>query len=238
MQIDPWAEAIREAREHELGYVGTDLVLLGLSRTDGPAGQVLRELGATPEKLFEVIDRFGWTPANDVDELLKMYPRETPAAHHARGRAEGIAIGLGKQETQVDLLLALAYDRNGFHQAILGQLGIDSPSIVAAVARRGLPVPATPPPSRPEPPSLQLVLPLEQRDVVLKAIEKATIEDRARFFDEYGQGRWGMNAIPERPGYGFISATDGLGLREIATAALTEAGYPPPPEDAWTKLGD
>jgi Clp amino terminal domain, pathogenicity island component len=238
MTIDPWAEAIREARDHALGYVGTDLVLLGLSRTEGAAGEVLRELGATPEKLLAAISALGWSPAKDVDELLKKYPRETPAAHHARGRAEGIAIGLGKQETQVDLLLALAYDRNGFHQAILGQLGIESQSIVAAVAQRGLPVPTILPAPRPEPPSLQLVLPLEQRDVVLKAIEKATMQDRARFFDEYGQGRWGMNTMPERPGYGFISATAGLGLREIATAALTEAGYPPPPEDAWTKLGD
>jgi ClpA/ClpB-like protein len=233
--IEPWSEAIREARERQLGYVGTDLLLLALSRSDGPAGQVLRELGATPDKVLEVMDRFGWEPATDLDESRRQWPRATPAAEHARGCAHGIAIGLGKKETQVDLLLALAYERNGVHQAVLGQLGIDAAAIVTALGNRDLPVPSIPPPPRPEPHPVKLTLPMEQRAVVLRALERATIAHPDRFFDAWGGARWGVNSMPDRPGYGYIVATEDLGLRELAVAALAEAGYPPPLEDAWER---
>src|SRR3954468_11173846 len=101
MATDPWWEAEREARDHGLGYVGDDLLLLGLSRTEGPAGQVLRDLGATPEKVLELIDSFGWQPARDLDDAARTNPRTSPAVEQTRGRAEGIAIGLGRDQTHV-----------------------------------------------------------------------------------------------------------------------------------------
>jgi ClpA/ClpB-like protein len=59
---DPWAEAYREARERRLGYIGTDLLLLGLARTTGVASEVLRELGATPDAISAAIDALGVRP--------------------------------------------------------------------------------------------------------------------------------------------------------------------------------
>ena len=235
MGAEPWSEAIREARERELGYVGTDLLLLALSRTDGPAGQALRDLGATPEKVLEAMNALGWQSAPDLDDTRRQWPRATPAAEHARGRAQGIAIGLGKKETQVDLLLALAYERNGVHQAVLGRLGIDASAIVTALDKGGLPVPSIPPPPRPEPHPVMLTLPIEQRDVVLRALERATIAHPDRYFDAWGGARWGMNSMANRPGYGYIVATEDLGLRDFAVAALAEAGYPAPSDEAWER---
>jgi hypothetical protein len=232
---EPWSEAYREATEHGIGYVGTDLLLLGLARTEGPAGDVLRELGATPEKVFELIDNLGGTPARDLDDTRREYPRATPAAEHARGRAEGIAIGLGKKRTHVELLLALAYDRGGSHQYPLARLGIEPQAIVDAVARRGLAVPDLLAPPRPEPHTERLTLPLEQRDVVLRALQKETISHPKRYFDDWGWAYWGMNSLPDRPGYGYIVANKKLHLREFAISALAAAGYPPPPEDAWER---
>ena len=37
MGRDPWSEAFTVAKELGLGYVGTDLLLLGLTRSDGVA---------------------------------------------------------------------------------------------------------------------------------------------------------------------------------------------------------
>jgi hypothetical protein len=235
MGVEAWSDAYREARDRALGYVGTDLLLLGLSRTDGPAGEVLRELGATPDRVLGVLDDLRWSPAREMTDQLREYPVATPRAEHARGRAEGIAIGLGRQQRQADLLLALAYDRDGVHNAILRRLGIDSASIVRALATRGVTVPAVDPPPPPPSHNIVLTLPDEQHQIVVRALSRASVADQHRFFDQWGGAYWGTNSVPERPGFGFVTATEELGLRDLATTALVDAGYPPPPEDAWER---
>jgi hypothetical protein len=44
-----------------------------------------------------------------------------------------------------------------------------------------------------------------------------------------------MNSMANRPGYGYIVATEDLGLRDFAVAALAEAGYPAPSDEAWER---
>jgi ATP-dependent Clp protease ATP-binding subunit ClpA len=236
---DPWAEAYREARERKLGYVGTDLLLLGLARTTGVAGEVLRELGAQPNAISAAIDALGlFEPAKNIDEVRKEHPADTPRMARARGRAEGVAVATGVPESPAHLLLALAYDRDGVHSAVLRRLGVDRAAIVTRLADRGITVPPNPPAPDPEPHSVQLVLPAEQADVVIHALSEATVADQARFFDAHGGARWGFNLMPERPGFKFVAATRSFDLREFASDVLRSAGYPAPPEDAWKDLGE
>jgi ATP-dependent Clp protease ATP-binding subunit ClpA len=236
---DPWGEAHREARERKLGYVGTDLLLLGLARTSGVAGDVLRELGATPEAVSAAIDGLGlFEPAKDADEARTKDPSDTPRMARALGRAEGVAVATGVPESRAHLLLALAYDRDGVHSAVLKRLGVDRAAIVTRLADQGIKVPPNPPAPDAEPPAVQLVLPAEQAKVVIDALSKATVADEARFFDAHGGARWGFNSMPERPGFEFIAATRGLDLREFASEVLRAAGYPDPPEDAWKDLAE
>jgi len=112
--------------------------LLGLSRADGVAGAVLRDLGVTSATLTPVLDRIyasdHASPRPKTDEFGRpWHVRATPPAEQARGRAEGIATGLGERQGRVHLLLALAYDRDGFHSSILRQLGVSRSSIVEAL---------------------------------------------------------------------------------------------------------
>ena len=76
---------------------------------------------------------------------------------------------------------------------------------------------------------------VELARVGFENISVESVAERDRFFDEWGGAYWGTNGMKDRPGYSFITATEGLGLRELATAALAKAGFPPPPEDAWER---
>jgi hypothetical protein len=235
---DPWSEAYREAQERKLGYIGTDLLLLALARTSGVAGDVLRELGATPEAISAAIDVVIVERPPDIDAVRIEHPADTPRTAHARGRAEGLAIATGAKESAAHLLLALAYDRDGIHSGLLQRVGVDRAAIVTRLADRGIAVPPKPPAPDREPQPVQLVLPAEQADVVVRALSKATVADQDRFFDAHGGGRWGFNAVPDRPGFNHIFATRDLGLREFASEVLRAAGYLEPPEDAWKDLGE
>jgi hypothetical protein len=233
--IDPWADAYREAQQRKLGYVGTDLLLLGVARTSSVAGDVLRDLGATPDVISAAIDAMVFDQPAEVDDARKQDPTDTPRM--ARARAAAVTHD-GTPQSPAETLIALAYDRNGVHSAVLHQLGVDRGAIVARLADRGVKVPPNPPAPDPEPHSVQLVLPAEQADVVVRALSRATVTDQARFFDAHGGARWGFNAVPDRPGFNHIFATPGLGLREFAAEALRAAGYPEPPDDAWKDFAE
>ena len=154
--VEPWSDANREANARDLGYVGTDLLLLGLAREEGVAGEVLRDLGATQAAIAPVIDQIHASsvasPRPEADEHGRpWHVRATPSAEQARGRATGIAIGLGERESRAHLLLALAYDRAGVHASVLRQVGVSRSAIVEALQARGVAVPPNPPPRDADP---------------------------------------------------------------------------------------
>lgn len=240
-RTEPWAEAHREADARGLGYIGTDLLLLGLARTDGVAGRVLRDLGVTPEALTPLLDQLyadsdtAIRPETD-EEGRPRHTRSTPAAEQARGRAHGIAIGLGERESSTHLLLALTYDRSGIHNSDLRQLGASRAAIVESLRSRGVAVPPKPPPSDPDPPTQAVILPDAHARVVVAELGRRSLADRSTFFDEEGVGRWGYGGVPERPGDARVSAQASIDLRGIVRQALESAGLPLPPEDAWESL--
>ena len=161
------------------------------------------------------------------------HTRRTPAAEHARGRAGGIAIGLGERETWVHLLLALAYDRDGIHASVLRQLGVSRSAIVEALKTRGVAVPPDAPPRDADPTTQAVILPDAHARVVVAELGRLSLADRAMYFDEEGSGRWGYGGVPDRPDDAQISAQASIDLRGIVRAALEEAGLPQPAEDDW-----
>jgi hypothetical protein len=239
--VEPWSDAHREADARGLGHLGTSLLLLGLSRSEGIAGDVLRHLGATPAAITPILDQIdassNASPRPETDEFGRpWHVRATPAAEHARGRAEGIAIGLGERQVQVHLLIALAYDRHGFHSSILRQLGVSRSAIVEALKARGVAVPVNAPPSDPDPMTQAVTLPDAHARIVVAELGRRSIADRPTYFDEEGSGRWGYGSVPDRPDDASISAQASIDLRGIVRTALDEAGLPQPAEDDWESI--
>ena len=237
-RVEPWSDAYREADVRGLGHVGTDLLMLGLARSDGVAGEVLRDLGATPAAITPVIDQICASnvasPRPETDELGRPWHlRATPAAEQARGRAHGIAIALGERDTWQHLLLALVYDRDGLHASVLRQVGVGRSAIVEALKARGVAVPPNPPPRDADPTTQAVILPDAHARLVVAELGSRSIADQATYFDEEGSGRWGYGGVPERPGDARVSAQAAIDLRGIVRAALEEAGLPQPSEDDW-----
>jgi len=237
-RTDPWADAHREADTRALGYVGTDLLLLALARSQGTAGDVLRELGATPAAMTAIIDQLNAdrdaAARPETDEKGRpRHVRPTPAAEHARGRANGLAIGLGERESSVHLLLALAYDRSGIHNGVLRHVGVSRSAIVESLKARRVTVPPNPPPRDPDPMTQAVILPDADARVVVAELGRRSIADRTTYFDEEGHGRWGYGGVPDRPGDARLSAQAVVDLRGVVKAALEEAGLPQPSESDW-----
>jgi hypothetical protein len=92
---DPWWEAHQVAKEAGVSWVGTDMLLVGLTRSEGIAREVLAAAGVTDDaiasRVIEANRLAARPPAPDPDAP----PRPTPAAEHALGRADGFAVGLG-----------------------------------------------------------------------------------------------------------------------------------------------
>ncbi len=62
-----WTEAFAIARDLGAGYVGTDMLLMGLTRTEGAAAEVLAAAGATEAAVAAIVtptNRDGAMPAD------------------------------------------------------------------------------------------------------------------------------------------------------------------------------
>ena len=132
----------REARRLGHHWVGDEHILIGLSRSAGPAGKVLREAGATPERLDAQLEQ----SLAECDPPLELREAEwltfTPAAHTTLGRAEGFALARGVQAPDEGLLLAsVLWRATGSAAAMLRQLGVDRAELVEKLAAYGVPVP-------------------------------------------------------------------------------------------------
>jgi hypothetical protein len=230
---DAWTEAHAIAKELDVGYVGTDMLLLGLTRTEGLAADVLAAAGATEAAVAAIVmqtDRSAGAPSPDADMA---YARPTPGAEHARGRAEGLGIALGISDGSVRLLLALAYDRYGAHSSVLHHVGADRASLVEALADRSVPVPPSPPAPDRTPHSVTVILPDEQARAVAAELGRRSVADRDYWFDAWGGASWGYGGVPGRPSDSRIYGQERIRLRELVPEILAASGYPPPPDEAW-----
>jgi hypothetical protein len=233
---DVWTEARQIALRAGASWVGTDMLLAGLTRSGGVAQDVFAEAGVTDAVITSDVIELNRSAARPPNEDTDEYPRPTPAADHARGRAEGFAIALEITDPSVAMLLALLYDRTGVHSSELRRAGADRGAIVRALEARGVRVPPTMPPPEPEPFADSVILPDEQARVVAGELARRSVEDQAYWSDPWGKASWGYGGIAERPGEARISGERRINLVQLVPEILIAHGYPAPPEGAWEEL--
>ena len=64
---DAWTEAWAIAKELDVSYVGTDMLLLALTRTEGMAAEVLTAAGATEAAVAGIVTQTNRDRAMPVD---------------------------------------------------------------------------------------------------------------------------------------------------------------------------
>ena len=104
--------AQEEAERLSHNYIGTEHLLLGLIREEnGVAGRVLRDLGAKPERVAEMVERMTGagrrTPAGKLDltprtkQVIEYAVDEARKLGHSYIGTEHLLLGLIRQETGI-----------------------------------------------------------------------------------------------------------------------------------------
>ena len=123
------------AIDFELGYIGTEHLLLGLlSETEGAAGRVLEEFQVDGKKLVELIDKLV-TPAEvgNVTEI-EMKPAYSPRTEKVLERAVAEAQNSGCEKAGTEhLLLAMLRETDCVGTRLLYTMGVNIQKLYAAV---------------------------------------------------------------------------------------------------------
>ena len=123
------------AIDFELGYIGTEHLLLGLlSETEGAAGRVLEEFQVDGKKLVELIDKLV-TPAEvgNVTEI-EMKPVYSPRTEKVLESAVAEAQNSGCEKAGTEhLLLAMLRETDCVGTRILYTMGVNIQKLYAAV---------------------------------------------------------------------------------------------------------
>ncbi len=154
--VTPEKARIQSASFHEarrLGHhwVGPEHGLLAILRgnPEDVARRVLEEAGLTAPMVESHLEGMNRGPKKGERTSGAV---TNPAWHHAYGRAEGLALGLGDGVLQpLHLLLALLWDR--WHWQFPEQQGVSREAVVEALRSAGVTLPSAPMP--------QLELPIE-----------------------------------------------------------------------------
>ena len=123
------------AIDFELGYIGTEHLLLGLlSETEGAAGRVLEEFQVDGKKLVELIDKLV-TPAEvgNVTEI-EMKPAYSPRTEKVLESAVAEAQNSGCEKAGTEhLLLAMLRETDCVGTRLLYTMGVNNQKLYAAV---------------------------------------------------------------------------------------------------------
>ena len=123
------------AIDFELGYIGTEHLLLGLlSETEGTAGRVLEEFQVDGKKLVELIDKLV-TPAEvgNITEI-EMKPPYSPRTEKVLKSAVAEAQNSGCEKTGTEhLLLAMLRETDCVGTRLLYTMGVNIQKLYAAV---------------------------------------------------------------------------------------------------------
>ena len=123
------------AIDFELGYIGTEHLLLGLlSETEGAAGRVLEEFQVDGKKLVELIDKLV-TPAEvgNVTEI-EMKPAYSPRTEKVLERAVAETQNSGCEKAGTEhLLLAMLRETDCVGTRLLYTMGVNIQKLYAAV---------------------------------------------------------------------------------------------------------
>lgn len=164
-EIGAWDEA-RCLGHH---WVDEEHLLLALSQRGGPAGEALRDSGATPELVEQAIVEMIERSDPPVERHETDSPSFTPAMYSTLGRAEGLAFARGAEPDADDSFAALLWHA-GLGSSILHRLGVDRGALAARLAGAGVAVP----PGEPEPlelrPTKRVDVPYEHLREIVAAL--------------------------------------------------------------------
>ena len=123
------------AVDFELGYIGTEHLLLGLlSETEGTAGRVLEEFQVDGKKLVELIDKLV-TPVDAGNvEVIDMQPVYSPRTQKVLDSAEAEAQSTGCEKAGTEhLLLAMLRETDCVGTRLLYTMGVNIQKLYASV---------------------------------------------------------------------------------------------------------
>ena len=123
------------AVDFELGYIGTEHLLLGLlSETEGTAGRVLEEFQVDGKKLVELIDKLV-TPVNAGNvEVIDTQPVYSPRTQKVLDSAEAEAQSTGCEKAGTEhLLLAMLRETDCVGTRLLYTMGVNIQKLYASV---------------------------------------------------------------------------------------------------------
>lgn len=128
------SRAAAEARALGHDYVGTEHALLALATAErGTAGEVLRELGVTRERMLATSCMSAVADAHQSRECLRAMPRFKQALEHSRRIADGLEVRLADTE---HLLAGIVAVTDSMAVEILRRLGVSVDDVRAAIAER------------------------------------------------------------------------------------------------------
>ena len=217
-----WMDASTLARERGQETLTTDILLVALARQSGLAGDVLRSVGASADQLLRAIPPARAQPPTHAEPSAPV--ASSPAVEQARGRAEGLALGVGVPPDPTHVLLALAYDDAGMHASVLRLIGVDRGDIVERLRSRGIGVPASaPPPDVPMKSASISLAPDEARLVIDELVARTTSGD-PELIGPTGRSRWGYGRDPADVMRVRIHAEPDVPLASIAATVLGRDG--------------
>lgn len=213
-----WLDALSLASERGQETLTTDILLVALARQSGIAGDVLRAVGASADVLLRAIPPARGRPPSG--EAGQARVGSSPAVEQARGRAEGLALGVGVPVDPTHVLLALAYDDAGMHASVLRRVGVDRGDIVERLRSRGLPVPASSPPPDMPVKSASISLALDEARLVIDELVARTTGGHPELIGPTGRSRWSYGGDPADAGRVRIHAEPDVPLASIAASVL------------------
>jgi ATP-dependent Clp protease ATP-binding subunit ClpA len=213
-----WLDAWSLASERGQETLTTDILLVALARQSGIAGDVLRSAGASADVLLRAIPPASGREPTGAEAQSPV--ASSPAVEQARGRAEGLALGVGVPVDPTHVLLALAYDDAGMHASVLRGVGVDRGGIVERLRSRGVRVPASAPlPDMPVKSASISLAPDEARLVIDELVARTTSGD-PELIGPTGRSRWSYGGDPAHAGRVRIHAEPDVPLASITAGVL------------------
>jgi hypothetical protein len=196
-------------------WMGPEHTLLGILRgdVDDLARRALERAGVEAEMVEGWIGR---KSTKEVDDRQGVTPN--PYWYSVHGRAEGISIGLGADDTNsVHFLLALLWDRR--RSDLTETPGVNREAIIDALSDLGA---ALPPGPLPE---LDRKLNFTQYVEFPRAIASSVVEALAKRHPPGTGPTFGFNYIDDDVAW--VRAEDGIDLQSIVDEALRQSEEPP-----------
>jgi ATP-dependent Clp protease ATP-binding subunit ClpA len=213
--------AADEARRLEHSWIGPEHVLLCLFAEPSLATEALEELGVTRERVEEAARAMGRAeprpPAYDPAKGLS----PNPAWYGLKGCAKGLALANGRPRPGPEhFLLAMIYGEHTVPE-LLHEVGASEQTLLDALARRGVAVPAVDPP---------VYRPMRghHRVEVTEAELQAVIDVLSERHPPGSEWRWGFNWLPDEPGDGgprraWVGGEEGIDLEDALAVARERA---------------